>query len=124
MNKSLLPFIGLSAAVGLLAGCGGISTLTKERVARSEMSVQSATQTLGSSETGAVELQRAKDALAHAQASLKDKDGKAAERYAQQAQLLAELAIARSQSGAARKAADEVMASVETLRREASRTTP
>lgn len=121
MNKSLMPLIGLSAAVSLLAGCGGVSELTKERVARSETVVTAATQTVGSSETGALELQRAKDNLAQAQAALKDGDEKSAERYAQHAQLGAELAIAKSQSGAARKAADEVLASIETLRREAAR---
>lgn len=120
MNKSLLPLIGASALVGLV-GCGGTSQLTKERVARSETVVQSATQTVGTSETGAVELQRARDALAQAQAALRDKNEKEAERYAQHAQLLAELAVAKSQSGAARRAADEVLASVETLRREAAR---
>lgn len=121
MNKSLLPLIGVSAAVSLLVGCGGVSELTKERVARSETAVQSATQTIGNAETGAVELQRAKEALAKAQAALKAKNEKDAERYAQHAQLSAELAVAKSQSGAARKAADEVLASVETLRREAAR---
>jgi hypothetical protein len=121
MNKTLLPMIGLSVAVSLLAGCGGVSPLAKERVAKSETAVQQATQTLGNSETGAVELQRAKDDLQQAQAALTDKNEKRAERFAQQAQLDAELAIAKSQSGAARKAADEVLASVETLRKEAGR---
>lgn len=121
MNKTLVPLIGLSAAVSLLAGCGGVSELTKERVARSETAVQSATQTIGNAETGAVELQRAKESLAKAQAALNAKNEKDAERYAQHAQLSAELAVAKSQSGAARKAADEVLASVETLRREAAR---
>ena len=121
MNKSLVPLIGLSAAVSLLVGCGGVSELTKERVARSETAVQSATQTIGNAETGAVELQRAKESLAKAQAALKAENEKDAERYAQHAQLSAELAVAKSQSGAARKAADEVLASIETLRREAAR---
>jgi methylthioribose-1-phosphate isomerase len=121
MHKSLLPLIGMSAAVSLLVGCGGVSELTKERVARSETAVQSATQTIGNAETGAVELQRAKENLVKAQAALKAEKEKEAERYAQVAQLSAELAVAKSQSGAARKAADEVLASVETLRREAAR---
>lgn len=121
MNKLLVPLIGLSAAVSLLAGCGGVSELTKERVARSETAVQSATQTVGSAEAGAVELQKAKENLAKAQAALKAKNEKEADRYAHTAQLSAELAVAKTQSGAARKAADEVLASIETLRREAAR---
>lgn len=121
MNKTLLPLIGLSAAASLLMGCGGTSPMVKERVAKSETAVQQATATVGNSESGAVELQRAKDNLQTAQAELKSKDEKGAERFAQKAQLNAELAIAKSQSASARKAADEVLASVETLRREAAR---
>ena len=48
----------------LLGGCGGVSELTKERVARAETSVQQTQQTIGRSEGGAVELQRARDTLA------------------------------------------------------------
>jgi len=122
MNKTLmLPLIGIGAAVTLLVGCGGTSPMVKERVAKSESAVQQATATVGTSENGAVELQRAKDNLQAAQAQLKAKNEKNAERYAQKAQLDAELAVAKSQSGEARKAADEVLASIETLRRESAR---
>lgn len=121
MNKTLLPLIGLSAAASLLVGCGSVSDLTKERVARSETAVATAQQTVGNSETGALELQRAKDKLAQAQTALNKKDEKGAERLAQEARLNAELAVAKSQSASARRAADEVMASIETLRREAAR---
>jgi CHASE3 domain sensor protein len=60
MTRTAVP---LALAAGLLAGCGGVSELTKERVARSETSVQQAQQTVGNSEQGAVELQRAKESL-------------------------------------------------------------
>jgi hypothetical protein len=113
-----------AAALGVLAGCSDVSELTRERVARSETSVQQAQQTVGNSEAGALDLQRAKDELDRARQALNDKKGKLAERYAQQAQLDAELAIAKSQSAAQRKAADELMASIKTLREEASRGQP
>ena len=109
------------AALGLLAGCGGVSPVTKERVARSDTSVQQARQTLGNSEQGAVELQRAQDNLERARRALNDNKEQLAERYATQAQLDAELAVAKSQTASARKAADELLASIQTLKEEAAR---
>ena len=121
MTRTAVP---LALAAGLLAGCGGVSELTKERVARSETSVQQAQQTVGNSEQGAVELQRAKENLDQARRALKDDKEQLAERHAQLAQLDAELAVSKSQSAAARKAADEVLASIKQLRQEAERTSP
>ena len=124
MNSSITrAAVPLTLAAGLLAGCGGISDLTKERVARSETSVQQAQQTIGNSEQGAVELQRAKENLDGARRAMKDGNEQQAERYAQLAQLDAELAVSKSQSAAARKAADELLASIKTLRQEAERPT-
>jgi predicted nucleic acid-binding Zn-ribbon protein len=122
MNKLILSIVGASA-LNVLAGCGGVSEVTKERVARSETAVQQAQQTVGNSEAGAVELQRAKEQLDAARKELSRENSKQAERYAAQAQLTAELAVAKSQSSQARKAADELMASIETLRQEAARGT-
>lgn len=123
ISRAGVPALGAFAIV-LLAGCGGVSEVTKERVARSETSVRQAQQTVGNSESGAVELQRARDNLEQARQALNDKNDKKAERMAQQAQLDAELAIAKSQSASARKAADEVLASIQQLRQESSRGTP
>ena len=117
MNSSITRVAGaLVLAAGLLAGCGGISDLTKERVARSETSVQQAQQTVGNSEQGALELQRAKENLDGARKAMKDGKEPMADRYAQLAQLDAELAVSKSQSVSARKAADELLASIKTLR--------
>ena len=46
---------------------------------------------------------------------------KQTQRYAQLAELDAQLAVSKSQSAAARKAADELLASIKTLRQEAER---
>jgi chromosome segregation ATPase len=116
--RTALP-LGLTA--GLLAGCGGISDLTKERVARSETSVQQAQQTIGNSEQGAVELQRAKENLEVARRAINDSNEQQAQRHAQLAQLDAELAVSKSQTANARKAADELLASIKQLRQEAER---
>ena len=120
MNKIIVSLAGL-AALSVFAGCGGVSEVTKERVARTETAVQQAQATVGNSEAGAVELQQAKEKLQAAQSELKRDRPKEAERFAAQAQLTAELAVAKSQSSQARRAADELLASIETLRQEAAR---
>lgn len=108
-------------AMGMLAGCSSVSEVTKDRVQRSETSLQQAEQTVGRSEAGAVELQRAKNNLDQAKSALNKNEAKTAERFAQLAQLDAELAVAKSQSASARKAADELLASIQALRQEAAR---
>ena len=113
----------LIAAAGLLAGCGGVSEMTKDRVARSDTAVRQAQQTIGNSEAGAIELQQAREHMTQAQAALGDNKDEPALRHAQQAELAAELAVAKSQSASARKAADELQASIRTLRQEAERGT-
>lgn len=118
-SRTRVAVLGVAAGVLLLVGCGGVSELTKDRVARSETYVRQAQQTVGNSESGAVELEQAKNALDRARQALKDGDETNAERFAQRAQLDSELAVAKSQSASARKAADELMASIEALRREA-----
>lgn len=112
----------LSAGVfSMLAACGGISAATKERLAQTQTAVQQAQSTLGTSESGAVELQRAREHLQTAQrAADKGREGDAL-RHATEAQLQAELAVAKSQSASARKAAADTLASVEALRKEAVR---
>jgi len=115
--------VGASLLV-TLAACSNTSALTKERVAQSDASVEQAQQAVGRSEAGAIELQQAKDKLSEAKTALAKKQPQAAERSAAQAHLYAELAIAKSQSASARKAAEEVLASLETLRNEAERTSP
>jgi hypothetical protein len=53
--RTALPVLAV-ASLGLLAGCGSVSDLTKERVAQSETSVAQAQQTVGNSESGALEM--------------------------------------------------------------------
>ncbi|MDY6947903.1 MAG: DUF4398 domain-containing protein [Pseudomonadota bacterium] len=120
---------GLTLVAGLgmltaLSACSNVSALAKERVAQSDASVQQATQVVGRSEAGAIELQQATDKLSAAKAALANDRQQQAERAAAQAHLYAELAMAKAQSASARRAADEVLASVEALRQEAERTSP
>ena len=120
MNRFIVSIMG-AGALAVLAGCGGVSEVTKERVARSETAVQQAQQAVGNSEAGAIELQKAKEQLDAARNELKKENPVYAERFAAQAQLTAELAVAKTQSAQARRAADELLASIETLRQEAAR---
>lgn len=121
MNKFIVTIVG-AGVFGMLAGCSSVSEVTKERVARSETVVQQSQQTVGRSEAGAIEVQRAKELLEAAQKELREDNGEEAERFAARAQLTAELAVAKSQSASARRAADELQASLETLRQESART--
>jgi hypothetical protein len=123
IKKALALALSVSA-LGLLSACSGVSNLTKDHVAQSETSVQQAQQTAGKSEQGAVELQLAQDRLNAAKSALAKGQEQEAERAAAQAHLYAELAIAKSQSADARKAANEVLASLNMLRQETERTTP
>ena len=70
-----------------------------------------------------MELQRAKENLDAARKAMKDGNEQLTQRYAQLAQLDAELAVSKSQSASARKAADEMLASIKQLRQEAERPT-
>jgi hypothetical protein len=124
---SLRSTLGLPLGIGMLAvlsACTGVSAVTKERVVQSETSVQQAQQTLGRSEQGAMELQQARDKIAAAKTAMAKGHHEEAERLAAQGHLYAELAVAKSQSATARKSADEVLASLEMLRRETERTSP
>ena len=122
MRRSKFIFCSIVAACGSqLVACGGVSELTKDSVNRAETTVLQAQQTMGGSEHGALELQRARDHLDSAKAAVNKGDEKPAAAHAQQAQLDAELAVAKSQSAVARNAADEVHASNKMLSEESQR---
>jgi Domain of unknown function (DUF4398) len=116
-----LSGFGVVGVATVMTGCGGVSEVTKQRVAHSETVVQQAQQTIGTSEAGATDLQHAREQQSAASQAVNQNKSKDAERFASQAQLTAELAIARSQTAQARRAADELTASTDTLRQEAGR---
>jgi type VI protein secretion system component VasK len=123
-GRKVLALTLAVSALGLLGACSSVSKLTNEQVAQSETSVQQAQQTVGKSEQGAMELQQAREKLDSAKSALAKGQQEQAERAAAQAHLYAELAVAKSQSGDARKAANEVLQGLNTLRQETERTTP
>jgi hypothetical protein len=123
IRNVLRSAIGITV-LGALSACSEVSTATKERVTETETWVQRTQQTLGSSEHGAVELQQAKEKLGSAKSAVEKGQEQQALRSATQAHLYAELAMAKSQSADARKAANDVQAGVDILRQETERTTP
>jgi hypothetical protein len=121
MSTSLRGLLIGTATLAMLTACGGVSELTRQQVARSETAVRQAETAVGNSEAGALELQKAKDLYADAQRQLEAKNETRAQRLATQAELQAQLATAKTQNAAARRAADELLASIQTLREEAER---
>ena len=119
--RSLLFRFCVGAATLVMLGACSVSKATKEAVARADSRFQQAQQSLGNSEGGAVELQRAKSHLEQAQKAVKDGDDEPALRHAQQAELDVELAVAKAQNFTARKAANEMQASIQQLRQETQR---
>ena len=119
--RSLLFRFCVGAATLVMLGACTVSKATKEAVARADSRFQQAQQALGNSEGGAVELQRAKNHLEQAKKAVKDGDDKPAQRHAQQAELDVELAVAKAQNATARKAANEMQASIQQLRQETQR---
>lgn len=113
--------IALALGMSVVGACSDVSAVTKERVARGNVAVQEAQRTIGQAETGAIELQKAKQHLEAANTALAKGQRIVAEQRAEQAQLHAELAVAKVQSADARRAADEVLASTQTLRSETER---
>jgi len=104
-----------------LSACSSVSDATKAEVARAETIVAQATQSIGSSEHGALELQQARDHLDAAKTAVGKGDDKNASRNAEKARLDADLALARAQSATAQRAADELTASIKSLRDESQR---
>ena len=122
LNARVCTIFGLTA-LAILAGCSSVSQATRDSVARSETAVNQAQQTLGNSESGAMELQAARNRLQQAQQAVKDGKDQPAARLADEATLTAQLATAKSRTASVQRAADDVRASIETLRKEAERPT-
>lgn len=105
-----------ACAVAMLAGCSS-PPVPREQLAVGQSSVDAA-QSAGASELAPVELNRAREKLAQAQAAVRDKHLVAARRLAEQADADAQVARTRANAERSRRAAEEVMASLRTLRQQ------
>ena len=106
------------AALG--AGCGSNEARPTEELTRARTIIDQAERT-GARQHASSELQMAHEKLRRADAAAEEEENAVARRLAVEASLDAELAAAKSRSGQAEAAAEEVAASVSTLRDEAAR---
>jgi hypothetical protein len=110
----------IAAAIGIVAaGCASTPRADPE-ITRARTLIEQA-EKAGAQQYAAVELDHARDKLRLADAANKDGKGDEARARANEAAADAELAMARANSGEAKKAAQEVHESTETLRQEAER---
>ena len=114
---------GFAAATLLaLAGCATNAPLPTVAMTRAETSIEQADQA-GARRFDPGMLDSAKDKLTRARAAAAKGDSRTANLLAEQSELDAELAAARGRNANAKTAADEVRASIETLRAETARQT-
>jgi hypothetical protein len=108
-----------ACAVAALAGCSS-PPIPHSQLAVGQASLESA-QTAGAGELAPVELNRAREKLAQAQAAVKDKRFDVARILAEQADADAQVARTLANAERSRRAADEVSASLRTLRQQLDR---
>lgn len=110
----------IAAAVGLLSvGCASTPRPTAE-ITRARTLIEQA-EKAGAQRYAAVELDQARNKLRLAEAAANDGKSDEGRARANEAAADAELAMARTNSGEAKKAAEEVQDSTDTLRRETER---
>jgi hypothetical protein len=110
------------AALALALAAAGCSAPRgpEQEIEKAEMAVRTATQT-GVPESAALDMRLARDKLERAREALAEEDYERAKRLGEQASVDAQVAMAKSDSEAAREAAQELERSIQTLRDEAER---
>jgi hypothetical protein len=113
----MIRFMATGAcAVGALAACSS-PPAPREQLAVGKASVEAA-QTAGAAELAPVELNMARDKLGQATLAMHDKKYIEARRLAEQADVDAQVARSKATAERSRKAAEEVSASLRTLRQQ------
>lgn len=112
--------IGATLVGAALAGCSGVP-VPKEQLAVSQSAVNEATRS-GAPEHAPAELRAAREKMDRARQAVKDHEYERARRYAEQAEVDARLAQAKTDSERARIAAEQVQQSLEVLRQEINTT--
>jgi hypothetical protein len=120
IGKSEIKYVVLGAAIALSAAGCATTPIPNEKIAVAKSSVQAAEQA-GAPELAPVEMAAARDKLARAEKAAADRDAQAASGLAEQANADAQLAEATAQEQRSHKAAMELAASLQALRRESSR---
>lgn len=117
-GRTALPVLILGASM-LLAGCASTPAPT-EQLAVSAAAVSRA-DNAGAAALAPAEMQMAREKLDQARLAMTQEDFDNARNLAQEAQVDAQLAEAKSRSGKARKAAEELQEGVRVLREELDR---
>jgi hypothetical protein len=110
----------LALASGLAAGCATEGNVPTQDMTMARTLVEQADKS-DAQRYAPADLQRAHDELGSAEKAVNDHKYNDARRYAQSAQVDADLASARASSGEAQHAALEVNRSIESLRQESDR---
>jgi tetratricopeptide (TPR) repeat protein len=122
MNTAEIRIIAAMTAIVLgAAGCASAPERPDQQLARAETSIEFAEEN-GAREFGLAALDRAQENLRLAQQSAEAGEYEKSLRFAQKAEIDAELAAAQSNTGKAREALEEIMESIATLRREIAQT--
>ena len=114
VNLSALALITLSA------GCATESAIPRDQLTMARTLVEQADKS-DAQRYAPADLQRAHDELSSAEKAVNDRRYEDARRYAENAQVDADLASARASSGEAQRAAHEVSRSIDTLKQESDR---
>jgi Domain of unknown function (DUF4398) len=117
-RNAAFAFVAVSAA--LASGCATREDRPTEELTEARTLIDHARQS-GANEYASREVQSAQDKLHQAELAADRKNHAVARRLAVEASLDAQLATARTRSGKAESAAEQVEASVRTLREEAAR---
>jgi hypothetical protein len=120
MNVTLAAKTILLTLVAAMSACATSADRPYQEIARAEASIEQAQQSRAQ-EFGASELDAAQDKLAKARAAADNNDNLMAARYAEEATLDANLAIAITRNRQAQLSVEELNRSIETLRQEISR---
>ena len=109
----------VAAVIGLLslAGCAGNKTMAAGKIAGAEKSIDQAVKS-NAAKDAAVELKSAQDHLTDSKAAMNNGDYDKASRLAESASADADLAQAMATSAKSKKAAADMSASVNSLRKE------
>jgi hypothetical protein len=109
-----------AALLTFVSGCASNEERPTEELIRARTLIEQARQS-GAHQYAARDVEGAQDKLRSAEIAADQRDNAVARRLAVQASLDAELAVAKARSGQAETAAEEVQASLATLREEAAR---
>ena len=119
LRITTLPAIAL-VTCGLGAGCATQGPIPNQQIATARTLVEQADKA-DAQRYAPTDLQRAHDELSSAEKAVNDHKYDDARRYAESAQVDADLASARASSGEAQHAAREVDKSIDSLRQESER---